>query len=144
MTKRLWKALILLSVLLLLSFFTAACGGGGEEKEAGEGETAGSAERGGELFDRMVIGANAAPGCVTCHSLEQGITIVGPSLAEIASRAEEEVPGQPASEYLHESIVEPNAHVVEGFSAGLMYQNYGQDLSAQEIDDLVAYLLTLK
>jgi cytochrome c len=140
MTKRLWKALILLSVLLLLSFFAAACG----EKEAGAGEAAGSAERGKELFDRTMIGANAAPGCATCHSLDQGITIVGPPLAGIASRAEEEVPGQPASEYLHESIVEPDAHVVEGFAAGVMYQNYGRDLSGQEIDDLVAYLLTLK
>ncbi len=47
-------------------------------------------------------------------------------------------------EYLHESIVNPNAFVVEGFPSGVMYQNYGQDLSKQQIDDLVAFLLTLK
>jgi hypothetical protein len=146
MTTRLWKTLILLGGLVLLSLLAAACGGGGEEKEAGaNGEGAsGSAERGGEAYNRTLIGANAAPGCVTCHSLEPGITIVGPSLAGIASRAGEEVSGQTASDYLHESILEPDAHVVVGFPAGVMYQNYDRDLSGQEIDDLVAYLLTLK
>jgi len=49
-----------------------------------------------------------------------------------------------AEEYLKESIITPNAHVTEGFTAGVMYQNYGKDLTEQEINDLVAYLLTLK
>ncbi len=49
-----------------------------------------------------------------------------------------------AAEYIHQSIVDPNAYVVEGFAEGLMYQNYAQDLTEQEINDLVAFTLTLK
>ncbi len=146
MTRSLWKALIVIGSLCLLSLLAVACGGGGEEggPDTGAEGAAGSAERGGQLFNQTVIGSRAAPGCMTCHSLEEGVTIVGPSMAGIASRAGEEVSGQPAEEYLHQSIVEPDAHVVEGFPAGVMYQNYNEDLSAQEIDDLVAYLLTLE
>ena len=49
-----------------------------------------------------------------------------------------------ATDYIHQSIVEPNAYVVEPFAEGLMYQNYGTDLTEQEINDLVAYTLTLE
>jgi hypothetical protein len=69
---------------------------------------------------------------------------VGPSHANLAVTAETVVPGKSAEDYLRESIIEPDAHITEGFTAGIMYQNYGKDLSEQEINDLVAYLLTLK
>lgn len=145
MTKSLWKASLLLAALMLLALWTAACGGGGEsEPGADAGGSAGSVERGEELFKSTIIGSKAAPGCMTCHSLEPDITIVGPSMAGIATRAAEEVPGQSAEEYIHESIVEPDAYVVEGFPAGVMYQKYAQDLSEQEISDLTAFLLTLR
>jgi len=146
MTRSLWRTLTVIGLLCLLSLLAAACGGGGGEGEtnSGTGGEAGNVERGEKLFSQTVIGSHAAPGCRTCHSLEEGITIVGPSMAGIASRAGQEVSGQSAEEYLHQSIVEPDAHVVEGFPAGVMYQKYEEDLSAQEIDDLVAYLLTLE
>jgi mono/diheme cytochrome c family protein len=54
------------------------------------------------------------------------------------------VSGQSAEEYLHESVVEPNAYVVEGFPANVMPTNYGSQLTDQQITDLVAYMLTLK
>jgi hypothetical protein len=49
-----------------------------------------------------------------------------------------------AEEFLRQSIVEPNAHVTEGFTEGIMYQNFGTDLPAKSIDDLAAYLMTLE
>jgi hypothetical protein len=52
--------------------------------------------------------------------------------------------GQSAIDYLRESIVKPNAYVVPGFTAGIMLQNYGQSLTETQIDDLVAYLATLR
>ncbi len=52
--------------------------------------------------------------------------------------------GKSAEEFLRESILNPDAVVTEGFTPGVMYQNYGNDLTEQEIDDLVAFLLTLK
>lgn len=136
---------VLLSVFLLA---LAACGGGGdaaEEPDAGGEETAaiGDAANGERLFAQATIGANNAPGCITCHSLEPDVVIVGPSQAGLATRAETRVPGMSAADYIHESIVNPNAFIVEGFAEGLMYQNYGTDLTEQEINDLVAYTLTL-
>ncbi|GEM_PF-635076 len=82
--------------------------------------------------------------CSTCHDVAQGIQIVGPSLKGVATRAATRKPGMSASDYLHESIVNPNAYVVQGFVAGVMPQNFAKTLSAKDIDDLVAYLLTLK
>ncbi|WP_374687711.1 cytochrome c family protein [Promineifilum sp.] len=73
-------------------------------------------------------------GCGACHSLEPG---VGPSLAGVAARA-----GAPAEAYILESIVDPSAHVVEGYGDGTMPANFGQRLSAQQLADLVAFLMT--
>ena len=49
-----------------------------------------------------------------------------------------------AEEFLEQSIVEPDAEITENFSPGVMYQNYGTDLTDQEIADLVAFLASLK
>ena len=46
--------------------------------------------------------------------------------------------------YVRESIVQPNVYVLKGYSAGIIYENYGKDLSDQDISDLVAHLMTLK
>ena len=46
-------------------------------------------------------------------------------------------------EYIHTSITQPGAFVVEGFQDGVMPLNFGETLSEQDINDLVAYLLTL-
>lgn len=137
----------LLSILIfLMALALAACGGGGDSTDSGTDDSApaptGDATRGEELYKQTTIGS--APGCVTCHSLEEGVVLVGPSHAGVATRAGTYVEGQSAEEYLRESIVKPDAHVVDGFTAGVMYQNYGTDLTEQQIDDLVAYLLTLK
>lgn len=139
--------LVLLLSLALLAL--AACGGGGDTAEqppaGGEDVAAiGDAANGEALFSQATIGANNAPGCITCHSLEPDVVIVGPSQAGLATRAQTRVAGVSAADYIHQSIVEPNAYIVEGFAEGLMYQNYGTDLTEQEINDLVAYTLTLE
>lgn len=120
-------------VLILISIILAGCGGQ---------EAVGDAEAGRQLFNQSTI--DGAPGCVTCHSLQPGEVLVGPSLAGVASLAEERVPDRSAAEYLRESIVSPDSFVVEGFSPGVMYQNYEEDLSEEQIDNLVAFLLTLE
>jgi cytochrome c551/c552 len=86
----------------------------------------------------------AAVGCVACHSLQPNVKIVGPSLAGVATRAAGRRPGHSAALYLYESITRPNAYLVEGFSSGIMPQDFRQRLKAQQIADLVAFLLTLK
>ena len=131
---------VIVSAIIVFSVLLVACGG---EKSSGS-STSGDPKRGEELYHQTIIGPNAAPGCVTCHSLEPGKTLVGPSHAGIATRAASAVPGMSAEEYLKQSIITPDAHLSEGFTSGVMYQNYGKDLTEQEINDIVAYLLTLK
>ncbi len=81
--------------------------------------------------------------CSTCHSLEPNVVIVGPSLAGIASRAGARVPGQSAEAYIRNSIINPGDHVVEGFQ-NVMAQNLGEVLSGDQLNDIIAFLLTLE
>lgn len=141
MNKR--RTIALMTMMLTLGLILAACGGG-QTEPAGGGQGAGDAARGETLYKQTPIGAGSAPGCITCHSLEEGVTLVGPSHAGIGKRAATADSGMSAEAFLRQSIVEPNAVITEGFTAGGMYQNYGTDLSEQEINDLVAFLLTLK
>lgn len=125
--------------LALAGLLLAGCGGGGD------------AAAGQRLYNQQSLGRTDAPGCVTCHSVEPGEVSVGPSHAGLAGRAAERVQspdysGQAttAEEYLRESIVEPNAYVVPGFAENVMFQRYAAVLTPAQIDDLVAYLLTLE
>jgi cytochrome c551/c552 len=83
-------------------------------------------------------------GCIACHSLQAGQTTVGPSWHNLGAVAATRVEGQSAEAYLYFSIVDPNAHLVEGFQAGLMPATYQDMLTAEQIADIIAYLLTLK
>jgi nitric oxide reductase subunit C len=97
------------------------------------------------------------PGCAACHSIAAGVNIVGPTLAGIASTADGRVKAadyrgqaKDGAAYIRESIVDPNAHVLTGsptYAAGgrsLMPSDYGQSLKAEQVDQIVAYLLSLK
>ena len=86
--------------------------------------------------------ATASPlTCSTCHSID-GATGLGPSLQGIATTAETRVPGLSAEEYITQSIMDPNAFVVDGFPSGLMPQNYGETLTTQDIANVVVFLLS--
>jgi nitric oxide reductase subunit C len=96
------------------------------------------------------------PGCFACHSTAPGVDMVGPSVAGVGARAEAMIadPGYmgsatDAESYIRESILDPNAFLVPGatFSAegiSFMPQNAEELLSAEEIEQLVAYLMTLR
>jgi sulfur-oxidizing protein SoxX len=136
-------------LVLILIFLAVACSGGDgeDEREPTEeapsvGGTAGDSASGEDLFNQTVIGSQ--PGCVTCHSLTPDKVLVGPSLAGIADRAGSRVSGQLAEQYLRESIANVNAFVVDGFPEGVMPAGLADELSDQQLADLVAYLLTLK
>jgi len=136
----------LVSILFLILSLSlpAACGNAaGSGTGSAGGDVVGDAARGEALYKQTAIGAGSAPGCITCHSLEPGRVLVGPSHAGLGARAGTAVAGKSAEEFLRESIVDPNAELVEGIS-GVMYQNYKTDLSEQQIADLVAFLLSLK
>ena len=67
-----FKKTLLVLLLSLALLALAACGGGDAETPAEtnpEAEAIGNAENGETLFAQANIGANNAPGCITCHSL---------------------------------------------------------------------------
>jgi mono/diheme cytochrome c family protein len=102
----------------------------------------GNVENGKALFER---GANGAPPCSTCHSTKKQASqsfLVAPSLSGVSERAANRIDGVPASDYIHASIIHPGEFIVTGFR-NLMYDEYGEKFSEQEIADLTAYLLSL-
>jgi cytochrome c2 len=82
--------------------------------------------------------------CATCHRVNSEAPLIGPGLLGIATRAAERVAGESAEEYLYLAIVQPDAYVVAGFPNNLMPETYADVWSAEELGDLVAYLLNLE
>ena len=94
-----------------------------------------------QLFNTFQPAAGIA--CATCHRVDSEERLVGPGLLDVGKRAQTRIRGLTAVEYLQQSIVSPSAYVVEGY-ADLMPKNWGQVFSDKQIDDLIAYLLTLR
>ncbi|NNE95683.1 MAG: c-type cytochrome [Acidimicrobiales bacterium] len=82
-------------------------------------------------------------GCQVCHSVEPGDDGVGPTLYGVASRAGSLVEGLDAELYLRQSILLPDQYIVDGWPSGQMLPIYLDRLSEQDLDALIAYLLTL-
>ena len=99
---------------------------------------------------------SAAPACTACHSVAPGVNMAGPSLSGLVGRTETLLASsdykgkaKDVTGYIHESIVEPSAHAVPGpmYSANgvsFMPTTYAKDLTPAQIDQLVAYLSSLK
>jgi cytochrome c551/c552 len=133
------RSLTLVSLLIVALILAACGGGGGATATTGTGGTTGDAAAGEAVFNQQ-----ANPPCNSCHSLQEGTTLVGPSLAHIGTAAATMESGKSAEQYIRESITDPDAFVVQGFPAGVMPKTYGQDLSEQQLNDLVAFLLSKK
>lgn len=141
----------LLVLLLAISFALNVCGSGDEEASTSAGSAEPNAASGQAIFEETIIGSTGAIGCVTCHAVDEGVQLVGPSLAGIATKAEQIVndsaytgEAKTARQYLVEAIVKPDVFINQGFVEGSMYQFYGEQLSSEQVNDLVAYLETLK
>jgi cbb3-type cytochrome c oxidase subunit III len=79
-----------------------------------------------------------AAGCAGCHTFQPaGSTgTIGPDLDDLASAAGDMSP----EEFVRQSILEPDAEVAQGFSAGVMPSFDGR-LSDKQVQALVDYLL---
>jgi mono/diheme cytochrome c family protein len=100
----------------------------------------GDAANGELLFNGK--GATVYP-CSACHKLD-GTVGVGPSLKGIATTAATRKDGYDAAKYIHESIVSPSKFVVEGFTDGIMPPTFAQQMTKQDLADIIAFLLTQK
>ncbi len=94
------------------------------------------------LFREFVPQARYA--CVTCHRPDSTQALLGPGLSGIGAGASPCDPQQGLEDYLRESLLEPDACLTPGFSAGLMPSVYTEVWSERDIDDLVAWMLTLR
>lgn len=99
------------------------------------------------------LSQQASVGCSACHEL----AAVGPAWAAegnqpgVGARAEMRIDagdytGEATStrEYLIESIVRTNAHIVDGYEANIMPADFGQRLTSQQVADLIAYMESLR
>ncbi len=85
-------------------------------------------------------------GCTVCHSLD-GSAATGPTWKGLYGKQETLEDGSKVTvddEYLHASIVDPDAKVVDGFPAGLMPDNFGDLISEEGIQAIIDYIETLK
>jgi mono/diheme cytochrome c family protein len=101
-------------------------------------------QKGKALFQQVHIGKSNVVGCISCHSSNGQATTVGPSLAGIGLRADKLLANTSAQAYIKQSIINPDAYIVSGYTPAVMYAHYQRELSTEEIDALVSYLLSLK
>jgi mono/diheme cytochrome c family protein len=94
---------------------------------SGTTTVAGNPEEGAQLFNEQ--------GCSGCHTLadagSSGTT--GPNL-------DGALKGQ-SPEFIKTSIIDPNDDIAQGYPPDVMPQNFGDTLSEEQIDSLVAYLV---
>jgi mono/diheme cytochrome c family protein len=101
---------------------------GGSGTDTGVGtETGGGGEAGAAIFTDA--------GCAGCHTLSAADSSaeVGPNLDNVLGGMDEAA--------IRAAIVDPNAEIAEGYQPNVMPQDYGQRLSDEELDALVAFLV---
>lgn len=84
-------------------------------------------------------------GCIACHSTN-GLDGVGPTWTGLFGSVRSFADGGSATAddaYLLESILNPGAAEVTGFPSGVMPATYGDTISAEDIETLIAYIKSL-
>jgi mono/diheme cytochrome c family protein len=82
--------------------------------------------------------------CAACHAVDGSGRSAGPDIKGMAERVEAVFPGRDLVDYMHESIVDIHAYVPDGYHGDVMPANYAETLSEQQIDDLVAYMMSIQ
>jgi mono/diheme cytochrome c family protein len=108
----------------------------------------GDAAKGDKLYHGLVPSGNGTTlACSGCHMAQGAGT--GPQLGGTFTRITDErlklaqFAGYTPEKYIIESIVQPSNYLVPGFQ-DLMIKNLGENLSPQDIADLIAFLETQK
>lgn len=82
-----------------------------------------------------------AGGCTACHGLgtrAPNLLVAEAGQGPIGARCGERVPGEDCKSYLHRSMVEPQAYVVEGYQP--IMPDVSRTLSEAQIWSMIAYL----
>ncbi|HET7009555.1 MAG TPA: cytochrome c [Anaerolineales bacterium] len=143
-------------VAFVMNWEDRALAGGGATPGTVSGESVGTdiaqelpegdAENGKTLSEGVL-------GCAACHVLSAagpawlpagGVPGIGARVETRFTEAGYAGAATTPEQYLLESIVDPNVHLVEGFAARIMPANFGTRMTAQEAADLIAYMLTLR
>lgn len=74
--------------------------------------------------------------CGACHKIGAFAGAVGPDLTKIGAKRDES--------YLRRAILDPNADIAQGFPAGVMPQDFGNKMTAKELEMLVKFLKAQK
>jgi cytochrome c551/c552 len=85
-------------------------------------------------------------GCLGCHTTT-GERSVGPTWHQLFDKTVPLADGTTVvadEAYLRESIVDPNAKIVEGFPPDIMPGNYDERLTDEEVGAIVEYIKTLQ
>jgi len=148
-------ALVLVAALLIIAMLTAVevfgeshhveavAESGATETEPAPTESAptetattgtSEAPAGDAAAGKQIFTTSAQPPCASCHTLAEANAsgTVGPDLDQVLK-------GKDAA-FIHESIVDPDAEVASGFTAGVMPAVYADQFDDQQLADLVAFL----
>jgi mono/diheme cytochrome c family protein len=80
----------------------------------------------------QVFANNGCGGCHTFAAAKSG-GVTGPDLDEVL--------GGQSDAMVHESIVDPNKAIAKGYPANVMPANFGETISAKELEQLVEFLV---
>jgi mono/diheme cytochrome c family protein len=134
-------------VLVLLILVLTACGGEGLTNPTPKPEVInsfkaepvsnnGNSQEGEKIFYRMP--------CMSCHTYKGsgGTQGVAPALDKIGTNADSRLPGVTAAQYIRHVILKPEDIRLPDMRN--VMPSFANTLKPQELDDLVAFLLTLK
>lgn len=85
-------------------------------------------------------------GCLGCHSIN-GSEGVGPTWQGVFGHEVTLADGSTVTAdeaYLHTSIVDPNAQIVQGFQAGIMPTDFAEKLTEEQIQQIIAFIMSLQ
>jgi cytochrome c551/c552 len=97
-------------------------------------------------------GGNAAAGeavfkansCASCHTFQPaGATgKVGPDLDTAPAQDAKADHNMNLAAFIKQSIEDPDAYIAKGFTQGIMPTTFGKSLSAKQLNDLVAFIVS--